>query len=56
MQVRVRSIFCDGILTPKGVLTALDRGLPYIVALADSQASEIVSTAARSADVFTKSR
>ena len=55
MQVRVRSIFCDGILTFKRVLTAFYRGLPYIVALADSQSSVIVSAAACRADIFPKS-
>ena len=55
MQVRVRSIFCDGILTPKRVLSALYRGLSYIVALADSQSSVIVSAAASRAVFFPKS-
>lgn len=55
MQVRVRSIFCDGILTPKRVFTALNRGLPYIVALADSQSSVVVSAAASRAVFFPKS-
>jgi hypothetical protein len=55
MQVRVRSIFCDGILTPKRVLTALDWGLPYIVALADRKSSIIVSAAASRAVFFPKS-
>jgi hypothetical protein len=53
MQVRVRSIFRNSILTPKRVITALDRGLPHIVALADSQSRLIVST---TADIFPDSR